>query len=261
MEIVQASDCKRVYVMVTIRQLRNRAASPPISGAEMTQPSYLISSTFVTLLLAALVPLATADDNNQSGRKTKEVKWRDLFDGQSLADWKITNFGGEGEVTVEDGVIQMDYGSSLTGITYKGKKLPRTNYEISLEAMKVDGGDFFCALTFPVDKSYCSFIVGGWAGAIVGLSSIDGKDASENKTTRFMNFDSERWYKIRLRVTPKNISAWIDKKQVVDQSIVGHKISTRNEVDLSMPLGIAAWETQSALRKIRIRQLSKEEAK
>ena len=72
---------------------------------------------------------------------------------------------------------------------------------------------------------------------------------------------SERWYKIRLRVTPTNISAWIDKKQVVDQSIVGHKVSTRNEVDLSMPLGIAAWETQSALRNIRIRKLSKDEVK
>ena len=212
-------------------------------------------------MLASLAPLAIADDNNQSDRKKKEVKWRDLFDGRTLTDWKITNFGGEGEVTVEDGEIHMDFGSSLTGITYKGKNLPRTNYEISLEAMKVDGVDFFCALTFPVDKSYCSFVVGGWAGAVVGLSSIDGKDASENKTTRYMNFDSERWYKIRLRVTPKNISAWIDKKQVVDQSIVGHKISTRGEVDLSTPLGIAAWETQSALRKIRIRKLSKDEAK
>ncbi|MDP6061223.1 MAG: DUF1080 domain-containing protein, partial [Pirellulaceae bacterium] len=91
--------------------------------------------------------------------------------------------------------------------------------------------------------------------------SIDGKDASENKTTRYMNFDSERWYKIRVRVTPKNISAWIDEKQVVDQSLVGHKISTRGEVDLSAPLGIAAFETRSALRKIRIRELTRDKGK
>jgi len=224
----------------------------------MTRPSYWISSSIFLLTLAALAPLAGADDNDQAGQKEKGVKWRDLFDGRTLTDWKITNFGGEGDVTAKDGVIHMNFGSSLTGITYKGKQLPRTNYEVSLEAMKVDGVDFFCALTFPVDKSYCSFIVGGWAGAVVGLSSIDGKDASENKTTRYMNFDSERWYKIRVRVTPKNISAWIDEKRVVDQSIVGHKISTRGEVDLSAPLGIAAWETRSALRKIRIRELTKE---
>ena len=226
----------------------------------MIRPSYLLSSSMFALMLAAFVSLATADDNDQAGQEKKGVKWRDLFDGRTLTDWKITNFGGEGDVTVEDGVIHMDFGSSLTGITYKGKQLPRTNYEISLEAMKVDGVDFFCGLTFPVDKSHCSFIVGGWAGAVVGLSSIDGKDASENKTTRYMNFDSERWYKIRVRVTPKNISAWIDEKQVVDQSLVGHKISTRGEVDLSAPLGIAAFETRSALRKIRIRELTRDKA-
>lgn len=217
--------------------------------------------TFFAITLAALPGAAGADNQPDKDQPEKNVKWRDLFDGRTLTDWKITNFGGEGDVTVEDGQIHMDFGSSLTGITYKGKKLPRTNYEISLEAMKVDGVDFFCGLTFPVEKSYCSFIVGGWAGAVVGLSSIDGKDASENKTTRYMNFESERWYKIRVRVTPQNISAWIDDKQVVDQNIVGHKISTRGEVDLSAPLGIAAFETRSALRKIRIRELKSAQEK
>jgi len=233
----------------------------------MTRSSSLIIASWLALTLATLVPLATAaaddaaDDAaaQQPGQKQKTVAWRELFDGRTLADWKITNFGGEGDVTAKDGEIHLETGSPLTGITYKGKQLPRTNFEISLEAMKVDGIDFFCALTFPVEKSHCSFVVGGWAGAVVGLSSIDGKDASENKTTRYMSFDSERWYKIRVRVTPQNISAWIDEKQVVDQDIVGHKISTRGEVDLSAPLGIASYETYSALRKIRIRELSKEE--
>lgn len=227
----------------------------------MTRPSRLFCSCCFALTLAALVPPAAADDAEQTGQQKQGVKWRDLFDGRTLADWKITNFGGEGDVAAKEGEIHLDFGSPLTGVTYTGKHLPRTNYEVSLEAMKVDGVDFFCALTFPVEKSHCSFVVGGWAGAVVGLSSIDGKDASENKTTRYMNFDSGRWYKIRVRVTPKNISAWIDDKQVVDQNIVGHKISTRGEVDLSAPLGIAAFETRSALRKIRIRELSKKEVK
>ncbi len=184
------------------------------------------------------------------------VEWKPLFDGQSLTGWKITNFGGEGEVRVEDQRIELDFGSSLTGITYQ-KDFPRTNYEIRLEAMRVDGSDFFCGLTFPVGEVYCSLIVGGWGGAVVGLSSIDGRDASENETTQFMRFEAEKWYPIRVRVTPERIQAWIDDKPLVDQDIVNRKISTRSEVNLSAPLGICAWETRAALRKLEFRELPK----
>ena len=186
----------------------------------------------------------------------EEVKdqWTPLFDGKTLTRWKIPEFGGEGEVKIEDGTIQMGFGSSLTGITYT-KPFPTSNYEIRLEAMRVDGIDFFCALTMPVKDSHCSFVVGGWGGAVVGISSIDGKDASENDTTRYLQFKSEKWYAVRVRVTDDRIQAWLDDKQVVDQDIRGKKISTRSEVDLSKPLGVCAWETKAALRKIEYRKL------
>ena len=183
-------------------------------------------------------------------------KWKPLFDGKTLKGWKITNFGGEGDVEVKDGKIAMEFGSSLTGITYDGE-FPKMNYEVSLEAMRVDGGDFFCGMTFPVADSHCSFILGGWGGAVVGLSSIDDRDASENDTTQYKKFESEQWYKIRLKVTPERIEAWIDGKVWVDQDIVGKKISTRTEVNLSKPFGISAYETRSALRKIQFRELTK----
>jgi len=196
----------------------------------------------------------TATDDPPAAADPPAEDWRALFDGRSLAGWKVTNFGGEGEVHVVDGAMLFEFGNSLTGVTYTGK-MPRTNYEISLQAKRVDGIDFFCGLTFPVGESYCSFIVGGWAGAVVGLSSIDGKDASENETTRYMNFETGRWYSIRVRVTPDRIDAWIDDRQVVGQDIRGRRITTRNEVTLSQPLGISAWETRAALRDIRIREL------
>ena len=185
---------------------------------------------------------------------TKENGWKLLFDGRSLQSWKSTNFGGEGEVSVQDGAILLDFGTSLTGVTYVGE-LPRMNYELSLEAKRVAGIDFFCGLTFPVAENYCSLIVGGWAGTVVGLSSIDGLDASENETTRYIQFDTNRWYRIRVQVTPTQIDAWIDDERVVHQKIEGRRVSTRNEVVLSKPMGICAWETRAALRKIQVRKL------
>ncbi|MFT7641048.1 MAG: hypothetical protein ACI9G1_002792 [Pirellulaceae bacterium] len=190
-----------------------------------------------------------------------EEKWKPLFDGKTLKNWKVTNFGGEGEVTVEKGgIMKLDFGSSLSGVTYTDK-VPTSNYEIELEAKRLDGVDFFCGLTFPVDKQHCSLIVGGWAGAVVGISSIDGKDASENATTQFINLKNDQWYHVRLRVTDKGIQVWLDKKQIINQATKGKKITVRPEVELSRPLGICTWETKAALRNIRIRTLDKKELK
>src|SRR5262245_7703273 len=72
--------------------------------------------------------------------------WQRLFDGQTLKNWKPTNFGGEGEVGVDKGTMVLDFGSSLTGITYTAE-FPKTDYEVRLEAMRVDGRDFFCGMT------------------------------------------------------------------------------------------------------------------
>jgi hypothetical protein len=177
-----------------------------------------------------------------------------LFDGQSLKGWKATSFGGEGRVYVEGGRLILEMGNNLTGVTWDGGELPRIDYEISLEAMKVDGNDFFCGLTFPVADSFCSLIVGGWAGSVVGLSSLDGLDASENDTTRSMKFEQGRWYRIRVRVSAKRIEAWIDDDKAVDADTAGRRVGIRPEMEPSEPLGIATWITTAALRKIEIRK-------
>lgn len=178
-----------------------------------------------------------------------------LFDGKTLDGWKESEFAGQGSVDVVDGQIVLGVGQDMTGITWDGGELPRTNYEIEVEAMRVDGADFFCGLTFPVGEHPCSLIVGGWGGTIVGLSSIDRFDASMNETTKFMSFDKNKWYKIRLRVTPERIAAWIDDEQIVDFEIKSHKLSIRVEVQASEPLGFASWQTSAALREIRMRRL------
>jgi hypothetical protein len=186
--------------------------------------------------------------------------WRTLFDGKSLKGWKKTAFGGEGDVEVKDARIIIAAGAPMSGITLT-EDFPKTDYEVSLEAMRVGGSDFFCGLTFPVGDSPCSFIVGGWGGGVVGLSSIDGSDASENETTRYQDFESNRWYTIRVRVGMDKIEAWLDKKQMVDLPLKDRKISIRGEVELSRPLGIACYATTAALRDIKVRRLGAESPK
>lgn len=181
--------------------------------------------------------------------------WESLFDGKTLGRWEVTQFGGQGDVRVEDGRIILDVGpADLTGITWTEEPL-RMNYEVALEAMRVDGSDFFCGLTVPVRYSCVTLIVGGWGGSLVGLSSFNDMDASENETTRILSFENGRWYRIRMRVTEKKIEAWIDDEQTIDAEPGERKISVRSEVELSQPLGIAAWCTKAAIRNIRVRSL------
>jgi len=177
-----------------------------------------------------------------------------LFDGQTLGQWKITDFGGQGDVGVKDGAIHLGMGNYMTGITWGGPVV-RMNYEISLEAMRVEGNDFFCGLTFPVAENPCTLILGGWGGSLCGLSSIDHFDASENETTRMMSFEKGKWYKVRLRVVPSRIQAWLDDENLVDVDITDHKLDIRIEVDLCQPLGIATYATTGAIRNLRLKTL------
>ena len=182
-------------------------------------------------------------------------EWKTLFDGNTLTGWKVTDFAGHGDVRVENGKLILAMGAALTGINWTNP-LPRMDYEIALEAMKVDGSDFFCGLTFPVAETYCSFIVGGWGGGVVGISSIDSQDASMNETTKYMGFEKGRWYKIRVRVTRNKIEAWIDQEKTVDLDTTERKITMRyGEIELSKPLGIATWVTTAALRDIKMRSV------
>jgi len=182
--------------------------------------------------------------------------WQALFDGESLKGWRETPFGGHGEVHCQAGVIVLSMGDPFTGINFTNE-FPKMNYEVALDAMRLMGSDFFCGLTVPVGTNGCSLIVGGWGGSLVGISSLDGMDASENETTKFTSFESGRWYRIRLRVTEKKLEAWIDKDKLVDVDTADRRLSVRpGDIELSQPFGLAAWQTSTALREIKFRRVS-----
>lgn len=211
-----------------------------------------LGSTVVTILMCVAGAIAVEPPKQVDAAEFgKPVS---LFDGKSLDGWKITPFGGEGEVTVKDGAIILEMGSDMTGINWT-MPFPKMDYEITLEAMRVSGNDFFCGLTFPVNDDPCSLIVGGWGGGTVGLSSIDDADASENETSTYHSFADNKWYKIRLRVTQGKIEAWIDKEKIVDLKTTDRRITIRSEVELSRPLGVSTWNTTGALRNIQLQRL------
>lgn len=229
-----------------------------LAGCESSryEPSTVLPSRQPALLppqpqLAELETIAHAA--GQPSAPIEGEGWRALFDGRSLAGWNVTDFKQGGRVEVRDGLLVFFQGDNFVGVNYTNE-VPKANYELTLEGMRVAGDDFFCGLTFPVNDSFCSLILGGWGGGVVGLSNLDGADASENETTQFITFEKGRWYRIRLRVTEQKIEAWIEQKKVVDVNTVGRKVSLRfGDIERSKPLGLASWSTSAAFRGIKLR--------
>jgi hypothetical protein len=217
------------------------------------------------LLVAALAIGAAADDQVKPAPKgdpqVKPGEGGALFDGKTLTGWSVADandFEHHGPVEVKDGAIVMGIGQPATGIVWKGRP-PQENYEISLEAKRLEGSDFFCGLTFPVGDSHASFIVGGWGGGVTGLSNIDGYSAVENETTGYTEFLQDRWYRIRVRVTGKAVAAWIDDEEQFSVDRKDRRFSVWWEQEPMRPLGIAAWRTKGALRNIKLKQLDEKD--
>jgi len=206
-----------------------------------------------TVILAAMACLGTTCADGQ----TKAGEWQPLFDGKSLQGWRETQFKEHGSVRVENGSIVLGAGGPMTGVTWT-QAFPKSNYEIRFEGARLKGNDFFASLTFPVGESFCTWVTGGWGGDIVGLSSIDGWDAADNETRTYFNFESGRWYRMRLQVAGDRITAWIDDKQIISVDVAGRQVGLRfGDIKLSAPLGFASYLTAGGVRKIEYRLLGK----
>ena len=211
----------------------------------------------VATLAAKLALLAVISLPSSLQAQAQNTNWKSLFNGKDLSGWFTNDFAGHGEVRVEDGKIVLGTGVALTGIK-RTNGFYTSNYEVQVEAMKTSGGDFFCGLTFPVKDSHATLIVGGWGGSLVGISSVDGMDASENEFTQYLRFDDNKWYNIRLRVTDSKIQAWIDNERLIDADITERKIHMRaGEIEDSAPFGLATFQTTAAIRAIKIRETPK----
>ncbi len=222
----------------------------------------------VTLWAAGNRPLSSQElpvqklETAQSPSKTKlpaekdkdAAGWRSLLPKDGLEGWQTTDFGSQGQVRRDGDLLILEMGDPLTGVNRKKlEDFPREDYEIELECKRIEGSDFLCGLTFPVADEFCSFIAGGWGGGLVGLSSINGMDASENSTSSYFDFKNGTWYKFRVRVDASTVRAWINDKELIRQERDHSEFSTRIEVYPSQPLGLCAFQSKVAVRNFRWR--------
>jgi hypothetical protein len=184
-----------------------------------------------------------------------EEGWTSLFDGATLDGWNLAAFPGQGKVAVREGIMVLERGDRMTGVVLT-RPFPTVNYELRFEAARLDGNDFFAGLVFPVKDMFCSWICGGWDGSTVGLSNVDGYDASENETSINRDFEKGRWYRFRLAVTGERLRAWIDDGLVIELDVTRHRLALRfDDTDLAKPLGFASYGTVGGIRQIGWRRI------
>ncbi len=186
------------------------------------------------------------------------ASWRHLFNGTDLTGWKQAGLWGEVPSFVNSGRLFVPTGEDMSGINWDVAEPPIWDYEVTFQGQRVEGRDFWAGLTFPVGEDPLTLILGGWGGAITGLSSIDGFDASSNQTSTFIQYDNWRWYRVRLAVNHESVRVWVDDEQIIDQPLGEVRLSIRFETEKNRPFGFATWNTAGALRDIRIRPLAGE---
>lgn len=208
----------------------------------------LCRKTVMNFIISASAFLLMSNSNSTRVDKV-------LFDGESLDHWEVIDYEGHGAVYIADSCIIIGKGEYISGIRWTDD-FPKSDYEVTLLAKRVEGNDFFCGMTFPVKESFVTLVLGGWGGSLCGLSCIDGYDAANNYTSKIFHFGTGDWWPVRLRVTDKKIEAWVDQDKIVDFTIGNSGLSLRMEVESSVPFGITTYKTTGALRDIRLHMIS-----
>lgn len=226
----------------------------------------------------AWLGMGTADVYSQARRAKvpyeypgfQGTNWVQLFDGKTLTGWIPLELGGSGPVEIEEDfvpagqkeekpltILRINRGDMLSGMAWTNGPV-RMDYEIEWKAMRVDGNDFFAAMSFPVKDSYVTFVPSGWGGSVGGISSVNGHDASENETSTHLPLKDLTWYTFKVRVTEKKIEAWVDDKRIVNLLTEGKELGLRSGSPSEIKrYGIVctAYRTTGAIKEMRMRKL------
>jgi len=218
---------------------------------------------FILILCGACTAQAVSDSDSATVKIYHNLttiptgQWVSLFNGSTLTGWRsatTNDYEPSGAIVPKDNVLEMKEGDPYSYLIWTND-FPRDNYEFKLQAKRVDGPDIFCGILFPVGSNHVTLVIGGWANSVVGLSCVDFYVAAENSTTRFMSFESNKWYDVRVRVTPDRIESWISGKRVINQKRKDHFITPYPGLEFLAPFGLFNWITGSAVQGIKVRRL------
>ena len=191
---------------------------------------------------------------------SKTSSWN-LTTAPLVSHWQEADIERNGGITHESDGFTLKDGSPMTGIvfpTWVQYGLPLINYTINYDAMRVRGTDFFGSATFPVgDAKRCiTFVLGGWGGAQVGISCIDGYDAAENTTGSSQRLENGRWYHVRIDVREKELRVLLDDKPIIQTNLHGRSLSLRaGDISKCAPFGFATYGTEGRVRNVVIATL------
>ena len=106
---------------------------------------------------------------------------------------------------------------------------------------------------------------GGWGAAarfralggapLDGLTILSSEITQGNDTAKPMAFESNRWYRVRLRVTQGLIEAWVDDEKMVEASVAAYELKRPRWAEPMVPFGLGAVATRATLRNVRMRRL------
>ena len=196
--------------------------------------------------------------------KPVSAHW-DLFASPYLEKWQEASIPRSGGIAKKSAGFVCHAGAPMTGLAYATwvqDGLPVTDYAVDYDAMRVSGHDFFGSLTFPVrdSQTFVTFVLGGWGGAQVGISSIDGYDASENTTGSSQRFENDKWYHVRIEARTKEIRVLLDGKPIIQTNILSRNLSLRaGDIDKCIPFGFATYNTEGRVQGCRVERLVTEE--
>ncbi|HUT35124.1 MAG TPA: protein kinase [Planctomycetota bacterium] len=204
----------------------------------------------------------TLDERPPTPRAVVEAgpgEWQSLFDGKTLTGWKplsSAHFTGKDLVSVSEGSIELRGEGSAAGVTYTGS-VPRMDYEIQFEAMRVKGGGRMAALVFPYGDAHALWALGFHSGS-VGIDMVDNRNDNNwrNPTYKRVEIRSGAWHRWRLSVTRERIQGWLDDKVVLNLATAGHPLSIAGEFAVGAPLALCAdQDSAGRIRNIRLRRI------
>jgi hypothetical protein len=273
-------DCNRMGYKASIKMASNHQTEPPRGnlcrpGGRHSHVSLVrqMAAAVVCLSLGMMADVTSTwgqdSTSDRSKQDNSQLRWTDLppaasggFDlfGKGLEPWKVANqhyFDKHGAIEWKDDVVKLPSGNPGSGIVAKFE-VPKNNYELTFEARRTQGEDFFTGLTFPFDDQHATLILGGWGGSTVGISNINGFAAIENSTTKSVPFEQNQWYRVRFQVTPTDIELWIDDQSIFWLDPEEKKFSVWWEQKPMIPLGIASWETGAEIRNLVLKPVKKD---